>query len=115
MENITEPPLGIMPKSIWIELRIKNLCIAINNFIDANKINDDVQEWIKEVVDHCIIQIHEFVKLPLQQKIESVTQKVFTYTKTNKQQFAVLVKNIVVKNDIAKIKIVKKYATYSIN
>jgi hypothetical protein len=99
-----ESPLGIMSKYIWIELRIKDLCKAINNFIDANKIDDNVQEWIKEVVDHCIKQIPEFVKLSLQQKIELVTQKVFVYTITNKLQFANLIKNIVITNDIDKIK-----------
>ena len=104
MENEVEPPIGIMPKDIWIELRIKSLCQAINNFIDTNRIDDVyIQEWVKELVGHCIKQIPEFVKLPLQQKIEIVVQKVLTYTVSNKQQFVSLVKNVVVKNDIDKI------------
>ena len=104
MENNVEPPLGIMPKDIWIELRIKNLCQAINNFIDINRIDDAyMHTWVKELVDHCVEQIPEFIKLPLQQKIELVVQKVLTYTVINKQQFVNLVKNAVVKKDIDKI------------
>lgn len=34
---IDKPPIGLIPKTIWLELRIKEIVEAMNRYIDVNK------------------------------------------------------------------------------
>lgn len=42
----TKPPIGVMPKHIWDERRLSDLCQAITRYCNADLVIDI--EWIKE-------------------------------------------------------------------
>lgn len=44
------PPLGVMPKFIWIEHRIEELKKAIYRYLEADK--PVPKEWYEELEDH---------------------------------------------------------------
>lgn len=50
MGELTKPPLGIMPKSIWIELRVEALQQAIYRYTNAGL--PVPPEWIEEYNQH---------------------------------------------------------------
>lgn len=45
------PPLGLMPRNIWDEKRIEALCYAITRYIQHDKIDENVKEWIEELIN----------------------------------------------------------------
>jgi len=47
-KTIPKPPIGIIPKFIWIEQRIDELKQAIVRYLDADRL-DPVEEWLTEI------------------------------------------------------------------
>ncbi len=45
-----KPPLGVMPKDIWIEKRIQELSRAIHEYTNQG-LNENIGEWINELRD----------------------------------------------------------------
>jgi hypothetical protein len=48
--RVNMPPLGIKPKVLWVEERLKDLDNAIVRYVGMNY--DVPQEWIRERVEH---------------------------------------------------------------
>lgn len=46
-EEKKQPPLGLMPRKLWEEKRIKSLMLAILRYLDQDKLLQD--EWVKEL------------------------------------------------------------------
>lgn len=47
-----KPPLGLTPKNIWTEGRIKEIANAIIRYIEAGKIRKIPVEWVNELSEH---------------------------------------------------------------
>ena len=43
---IDKPPVGLTPKTIWLELRIKDICEVMNRYIVAGRLIPP--EWLEE-------------------------------------------------------------------
>ena len=50
-DKIEKPPLGIMPKKLWIEFRRNEIIEAIIRYSEALK--EIPQEWVDELNEHC--------------------------------------------------------------
>lgn len=48
-ECVETPPLGVMPRWCWIELRIKELRGAIIRYLEAGKPAESVNPWLCEI------------------------------------------------------------------
>lgn len=46
-DSVKQPPLGIMPRKLWEEKRIKRLMLAILRYLDQDKLLQD--EWVEEL------------------------------------------------------------------
>ena len=44
--TIEKPPIGLMPRKVWLEQRMNEIGEAVQRYEDANK--DAPQEWIRE-------------------------------------------------------------------
>lgn len=47
--TITKPPLGVMPKSIWVDNRKRDLARAIFEYVDQNPNQPLLLEWLDEL------------------------------------------------------------------
>jgi hypothetical protein len=47
-----KPPLGLTPKRIWIEGRIKEISLAIVRYVEAGKLKYIPVEWVNELAEH---------------------------------------------------------------
>lgn len=47
VDQIKQPPIGIMPRKLWEEKRIKRLMLAILRYLDQDKLLQD--EWVEEL------------------------------------------------------------------
>lgn len=47
--NESKPPIGLMPQSVWVDLRIKDITDAMKRYLDAGKYIP--VEWADELAD----------------------------------------------------------------
>jgi hypothetical protein len=47
-----KPPLGVKPRIIWTEVRIKEIADAIIRYIEAGKVRKIPVEWVNELAEH---------------------------------------------------------------
>ena len=47
-----KPPLGLTPRSIWVEGRVKEIAFAIVRYIEAGKLTKIPADWVNELSEH---------------------------------------------------------------
>lgn len=65
-----KPPIGVMPRKLWLEIRIQDLHRAVNEYIQAG-IFEPVDGWLKELSE--LIDVRERIDKDEQGRIPEGT------------------------------------------